>query len=325
MLGDADSSCNMCGAEFGGAAGARPASVPVPAAAPVPVAQTATPPPPAAESVAVSPWSRVPAPVAPASPYDTGPSRAIGGTGSMSNILGPVAGGAPFRVPSAPPPMVHPGQLVTGAQPIVAPPIAAPEPPPQARPPQAPVRTGQPPPPPPRASGPPGPPPRAAATPPGASPAPPPLVRSWSGNSQPPPPVAGATPLSTPVGSPMPPEVGRTPVPTGTPVLVGFLVCFQHEPAGKFWPVSSGVTPAGRGSLLDGSGVRFPDPSASQGHAVLRGDAETGYLFVEDLGSRNGTFVNDERIAPNAPRRIVDDDRLRFAGTTFVVKTLVTS
>jgi pSer/pThr/pTyr-binding forkhead associated (FHA) protein len=34
--------------------------------------------------------------------------------------------------------------------------------------------------------------------------------------------------------------------------------------------------------------------------------------LVEDLGSANGTFINDQRLQPRAPQRIQPSDELRF-------------
>lgn len=51
--------------------------------------------------------------------------------------------------------------------------------------------------------------------------------------------------------------------------------------------------------------------NVSRRHAVLR--ASSAGVTVEDLGSSNGTFVNDIRLPPNQPVRLHDGARLRFA------------
>jgi len=52
-------------------------------------------------------------------------------------------------------------------------------------------------------------------------------------------------------------------------------------------------------------------PNVSRRHAELTLDG--GAVLVTDLDSANGTFVNDERIAPHVPVRAKAGDRLRFA------------
>jgi len=57
--------------------------------------------------------------------------------------------------------------------------------------------------------------------------------------------------------------------------------------------------------------LRIDDTYASQQHA--RVFARNGSWFVEDLGSTNGTFVNEQRLA--APAQLAPGDRIRV-GTT---------
>lgn len=58
------------------------------------------------------------------------------------------------------------------------------------------------------------------------------------------------------------------------------------------------------------------DSQISRTHCVVRVN-EDGFLFVEDSGSRNGTFVNDTRIA--AAHKLTRGDCLRVGRTTFIV------
>jgi pSer/pThr/pTyr-binding forkhead associated (FHA) protein len=86
------------------------------------------------------------------------------------------------------------------------------------------------------------------------------------------------------------------------------------EPAaekGRTFDLTDEVT-VGRAS---GCQVALTDPTVSQLHArIFRRD---GRLFVEDLGSSNGTYLNRKKVsAPTALRR---GDRLAFGGTILEV------
>ncbi|MBI3647784.1 MAG: FHA domain-containing protein [Actinobacteria bacterium] len=59
--------------------------------------------------------------------------------------------------------------------------------------------------------------------------------------------------------------------------------------------------------------IRLDDTYVSQEHARIFGKGERWY--VEDLGSTNGTFVNDQRLA--APAQVEPGDRIRV-GTTLL-------
>ncbi|NDJ52615.1 MAG: FHA domain-containing protein [Chloroflexi bacterium] len=48
----------------------------------------------------------------------------------------------------------------------------------------------------------------------------------------------------------------------------------------------------------------------SRVHAALQREGE--HLYLIDLGSTNGTFLNDVRLAPQSPRLICDGDQVRL-------------
>jgi len=153
----------------------------------------------------------------------------------------------------------------------------------------------------------------AASAPVGISPSP-----VFPGLGQPgapvaPPPLLSPGALSGVSGAPAP--IQR--------VLVGFLVTFQNEPAGSFWPIYSGRMQLGRTGSEGVVDVGLADASASSRHASIHSDPTTGYAFAEDDGSRNGTFLNEQKLAPGERRQMRDNDRLRLGSTTFVVKLLV--
>jgi pSer/pThr/pTyr-binding forkhead associated (FHA) protein len=90
---------------------------------------------------------------------------------------------------------------------------------------------------------------------------------------------------------------------------VSELVFIEQTPMeGRSRPATPGTT-IGRA----GCDVELNDPDVSRRHAVVRG-VDNG-LGVEDLGSTNGTFVNDNRISGIAP--IAPGDRVRFGNTVW--------
>ena len=109
------------------------------------------------------------------------------------------------------------------------------------------------------------------------------------------------------------------------PVLIGFLVTFQNEPTGKFWPLRSGRTTLGRSGADNSADVALADASTSARHAVIQGDPSTGQAFIEDAGSRNGTFINEQKLMPATQRQLHDNDRVRLGSITLVVKLLASA
>lgn len=61
--------------------------------------------------------------------------------------------------------------------------------------------------------------------------------------------------------------------------------------------------------------IALPDPDVSRMHAVIR--QVDGGLAIEDLGSKNGTYLNDRRITGIVP--VAEGDRIRFGNTTLRV------
>ena len=66
----------------------------------------------------------------------------------------------------------------------------------------------------------------------------------------------------------------------------------------------------------EGCEVVLPDPEVSRRHATIRDQG--GQLAIEDLGSTNGTYVNDKKIESTD---LVDGDNIRLGRTTFRFKT----
>jgi pSer/pThr/pTyr-binding forkhead associated (FHA) protein len=73
-------------------------------------------------------------------------------------------------------------------------------------------------------------------------------------------------------------------------------------------PVAPGAT-IGRAECE----IELNDPDVSRRHAVLR-QVDDG-VGIEDLGSKNGTFVNDRRVSGIVP--VGAGDRVRFGNTVW--------
>jgi hypothetical protein len=106
----------------------------------------------------------------------------------------------------------------------------------------------------------------------------------------------------------------------GTKQLRGFLVTFQSNPAGEFWPLSTGRTTVGRANAPEPADVPLADATISSRHAAFNVDLNV--VVVEDTNSTNGTYVNEEHIGQNGRRELRDGDRVRFGGYTTMVKIL---
>jgi pSer/pThr/pTyr-binding forkhead associated (FHA) protein len=80
-------------------------------------------------------------------------------------------------------------------------------------------------------------------------------------------------------------------------------------------PMEGYSRPATPGTTIGRAGcdVDLSDPDVSRRHAVLR--ALDGGLGLEDLGSTNGTFVNESRISGIAP--LSAGDQVRFGNTVW--------
>jgi len=89
-------------------------------------------------------------------------------------------------------------------------------------------------------------------------------------------------------------------------ILVMLRVVEGAEP-GRGYQVTSVPVTLGRDAL---SGISLPDPKMSRQHAAL---ALQGSEFVlKDLGSTNGTFVNDKRVKESA---LCNGDQVRLGNT----------
>lgn len=84
---------------------------------------------------------------------------------------------------------------------------------------------------------------------------------------------------------------GGTPVHRNNDLTPRLMVILGNEP-GRTFPVAKGEFKVGRESSCE---FMLNDPSVSRVHACLC-RTESGDVLIEDLESRNGTFINDKRI-----------------------------
>lgn len=76
--------------------------------------------------------------------------------------------------------------------------------------------------------------------------------------------------------------------------------------------LSSSVLTIGR---VPGSDILMDDPQSSGRHAEIHPEGQ-GYSII-DLGSRNGTYVNEQKLSPNIPRLLYSGDKIRIGTTSF--------
>jgi len=130
---------------------------------------------------------------------------------------------------------------------------------------------------------------------------------------------AGSHPQNFPVAQPRSatPPVGQTEPPRNLPaVLMGFLVSYDGTDLGRFWPLYQGRLVVGRAQAAEGLDIAIDHGATSARHAQLVAAATPSRLSVQDLGSTNGTFINDQRLAAGHSQMVAHGDQIRFGGFT---------
>jgi pSer/pThr/pTyr-binding forkhead associated (FHA) protein len=145
----------------------------------------------------------------------------------------------------------------------------------------------------------------------------PPMQQGYAPQAAPAPPYSPPQPLP----GYKPPPQGEE-VPAQGRVLRGFIVSYQVNPLGDFWPLYSGRLTVGRSNSGEALDVPLADATISSRHANLLVDPGAGPIQVEDTGSTNGTFVNEEHLGFNGRRELRDGDRVRFGGYTAIIKII---
>jgi pSer/pThr/pTyr-binding forkhead associated (FHA) protein len=132
------------------------------------------------------------------------------------------------------------------------------------------------------------------------------------------PPMGGS--MGLPMGGPSPSpgaSAQSSPGTKGRRALAGFLVSFQDDTLGKFWPLYQGRNLVGRADTGQEVDIPIGHGTTSTNHATI--EAETGRLTLSDLGSTNGTFHNEEAIGFQGRRELRDGDKIRFGGFSVIV------
>jgi predicted component of type VI protein secretion system len=92
------------------------------------------------------------------------------------------------------------------------------------------------------------------------------------------------------------------------------LVVVQGKPEGKTIPLAIPQFKIGRGV---GCQLKPNDDQVSREHAMFEVTSDS--VFIQDLGSRNGTEVNAKKLSPHDPLRLKNGDLVKIGALTFAV------
>jgi pSer/pThr/pTyr-binding forkhead associated (FHA) protein len=115
--------------------------------------------------------------------------------------------------------------------------------------------------------------------------------------------------------------VAPPPDASGRRALAGFLVSYQDNALGRFWPLWQGKNTIGRegtGAKVD---IEVAHGTTSTNHATIECDPQ--HFVLSDLGSTNGTFHNEEAVGFQGKRELRDGDKVRFGGYSVMVVNVV--
>ena len=102
--------------------------------------------------------------------------------------------------------------------------------------------------------------------------------------------------------------------------LAGFLVSYEGNELGSFYPIHQGQNLVGRKGAAPGLHIELEHGTTSSRHALLLATARPGRLKIEDTGSTNGTFVGDLMLERGKRHELKDGDVVRFGGYVTIVK-----
>ena len=104
-------------------------------------------------------------------------------------------------------------------------------------------------------------------------------------------------------------------------ILSGFLVSYEQA-TGQSWPIHQGKNLIGREGSGAGANVSINHPTTSSRHAMILASARPGRMKIEDLGSTNGTMINEVKLPKGSRQEIKDGDRIRFGLFSAIVKII---
>ncbi|HET9958106.1 MAG TPA: FHA domain-containing protein [Polyangiaceae bacterium] len=130
-------------------------------------------------------------------------------------------------------------------------------------------------------------------------------------------PVAGPAPQAAAIPAARDPELVEAGAQRS---LAGFLVSYDGQELGVFWPFYQGPNMLGRKGAAPGLDIEIDHPTTSSRHAVLYASARPARLKIEDLGSTNGTFAQDRQLERGKKHEVRDGDVVRFGGFSVIVK-----
>jgi hypothetical protein len=178
----------------------------------------------------------------------------------------------------------------------------------------------------------------ATVGPPNAASGSAPAQQAWTGEagfgaSVPPPaeepPRAAPAAYAQPAGAPAPAARPSTHPPAADPefvdphaprALAGFLVSYEGNELGVFFPIFQGQNLVGRKGAAPGLNIELEHGTTSSRHATLFASARPGRMKIEDMGSTNGTFVGDLMLERGKKHELKDGDVVRFGGYVTIIK-----
>ena len=88
------------------------------------------------------------------------------------------------------------------------------------------------------------------------------------------------------------------------------IIITTGDQKGEFLPLGRRISVIGRAENLP---LQVRDDLVSRKHLRVRFDEETGDYFAEDMGSHNGVYINNNRIA--AKTRLAEGDMILIGAT----------
>jgi len=102
--------------------------------------------------------------------------------------------------------------------------------------------------------------------------------------------------------------------------LAGFLVSYEGNELGVFFPIFQGQNLVGRKGAAQGLQIELEHGTTSSRHATIFASARPGRMKLEDMGSTNGTFVGDLMLERGKKHELKDGDVVRFGGYVTIIK-----